>query len=75
MVAGKSESTLRCYCSHLAKLALHFDQVPTEIDPDQINDYLYLVNVEHYTPSDSYFKFTVPPANLSMLQYGHDEND
>jgi hypothetical protein len=33
--------------------------VPTEIDPDQINDYLYLVKQEHNTPSDSYFKFTV----------------
>jgi site-specific recombinase XerD len=59
VVAGKSESTLRCYCSHLAKLALHFRQVPTEIDSDQINDYLYLVKQEHNTPSDSYFKFTV----------------
>jgi site-specific recombinase XerD len=43
----------------MAKLALHFNQVPTQIDPDQINDYLYLVKQEHNTPSDSYFKFTV----------------
>jgi site-specific recombinase XerD len=43
----------------LAKLALHFGQVPTEIDPDQINDYLYMVKQEHNIPSDSYFKFTV----------------
>ena len=59
MVAGKSPSTLRSYCTHMAKLALHFNQVPTQIDPDQINDYLYLVKQEHNTPSDSYFKFTV----------------
>lgn len=43
----------------MAKLALHFNQIPTEVDPDQINDYLYLVKREHKTPSDSYFKFTV----------------
>ena len=43
----------------MAKLALHFGQVPTDIDLDQINDYLYLVKQEHNTPSDSYFKFTV----------------
>lgn len=43
----------------MAKLALHFNQVPTDVDPDQINDYLYLVKQEHNTPSDSYFKFTV----------------
>jgi integrase/recombinase XerD len=33
--------------------------VPTDIDPDQINDYLYQVKQEHNTPSDSYFQFTV----------------
>lgn len=43
----------------MAKLALHFNQIPTDVDPDQINDYLYLVKREHNTPSDSYFKFTV----------------
>lgn len=43
----------------MAKLALHFGLVPTEVDPDQINDYLYLLKQEHNTPSDSYFKFTV----------------
>ena len=59
MISGKSESTLRSYCSHLAKLALHFNRVPTQIDPDQITDYLYQVKVDHNTPSDSYFKFTV----------------
>ncbi len=42
-LAGKSQSTLRSYGTHLAKLALHFGRVPTEIDADQINDYLYLV--------------------------------
>jgi site-specific recombinase XerD len=69
-VAGKSESTLRSYCSHLAKLALHFNQVPTDIDPDQINDYLYLVKVEHNTPSDSYFKFTVYGLRFAYRMLG-----
>lgn len=58
-LSGKSPSTLRNYASHLAQLALHFNQVPTEIDLDQINDYLHLVQQQHNTPSDSYFKFTV----------------
>ena len=70
MVAGKSESTLRSYCSHLAKLSLHFNQVPTDIDPDQINDYLYLVKVEHNTPSDSYFKFTVYGLRFAYRMLG-----
>ncbi|NBC06284.1 MAG: tyrosine-type recombinase/integrase [Bacteroidetes bacterium] len=40
-------------------MALHFGQVPTELDEDQINDYLHLMQQEHKTPSESYFKFTV----------------
>jgi len=43
----------------LAKLAIHFNELPTEVDPDRINDYLHLVKRSHNTPSDSYFKFTV----------------
>ena len=40
-------------------MALHFNELPTEVDPDRINDYLHLVKKGHNTPSDSYFKFTV----------------
>ena len=70
MVAGRSTSTLRSYCSHMAKLALHFNQVPTDVDPDQINDYLYLVKQEHNTPSDSYFKFTVYGLRFAYRVFG-----
>lgn len=58
-MAGKSQSTVTNYGRHLAKLALHFNELPTEVDPDRINDYLHLVKRGHNTPSDSYFKFTV----------------
>ena len=40
-------------------MAIHFNELPTEVDPDRINDYLHLVKRSHNTPSDSYFKFTV----------------
>lgn len=40
-------------------MALHFNCLPTLLDTDQINDYLYLMQQQHNTPSDSYFKFTV----------------
>lgn len=40
-------------------MALHFGTDPTTLDEDQINDYLYLMQQEHNTPSESYFKFTV----------------
>jgi len=58
-LSGKSISTLKSYGTHLAQLALHFGCLPTELDPDQIDDYLYLLQQQHKTPSDSYFKFTV----------------
>lgn len=69
-LAGKSESTLKGYATHLAKLALHFGCMPTEPDADQINDYLYLVQQEHDTPSDSYFKFTVYGLRFVYRMYG-----
>ena len=53
VVAGKSGSTLLSYGSHLAKLALRFGQVLTEIDPDQINGYLYLVKKSTILPQTS----------------------
>jgi site-specific recombinase XerD len=69
-LAGKSESSLKNYAHHLAKLALHFKCVPTELDPDQVNDYLYLVQQEHNTPSQSYFKFTVYGLRYVYRMYG-----
>ncbi len=58
-ISGKSKSTLKNYAHHVAKMALHYQVVPTTLDEDQINDYLYLMQQEHKTPSESYFKFTV----------------
>lgn len=69
-LAGKSVSTLKSYASHLAKLALHYGRVPHEVDVDQINDYLYLVQQQHNTPSDSYFKFTVYGLRFVYRMYG-----
>jgi integrase/recombinase XerD len=57
--SGRSESTLTNYARHLAKMALHFGCVPTELEDDQIEDYLYLLQQQHDTPSESYFKHTV----------------
>lgn len=58
-ISGKSQSTFKNYAHHVAKMALYFQVVPTELDEDQINDYLYLMQQQHKTPSESYFKFTV----------------
>jgi integrase/recombinase XerD len=64
-ILGRSRSTYFNYIRHLAKLALHFNCLPTELDEDQLTDYLNLVKHEHNTPSESYFKHTV--YGLRML--------
>lgn len=40
------------------------------MDPDQINDYLYLVKKEHPTASESYFKFTVYGLRFAFRMEG-----
>jgi integrase len=57
--SGRSESTLHNYSRHLAQMALHFNCLPTDLEDDQIEDYLYLLQQQHNTPSESYFKHTV----------------
>src|SRR6059036_3836183 len=42
-VSGKSRSTLTNYSRHLAHLALHYNQLPTALDQEQVLDYLHLV--------------------------------
>jgi integrase/recombinase XerD len=46
-------------------MALHFECLPTELDEDQIIDYLNFLQQSHDTPSESYFKHTV--YGLRML--------
>ncbi len=58
-LAGLTQSTHYNYLYSLAKLALHFERIPTDIDPEQVNDYLYLLTQTRNCPSQSFFKFTV----------------
>jgi integrase/recombinase XerD len=71
-VSGKSKSTLTNYGRQLAHLALHFNQLPTELDNEQVMDYLHFVKAKG-TPSATFFKFTVygmrAACKLSGLPY------
>lgn len=40
-------------------MAMHFGCLPTELDPEQVQDYLYLLQSRSKTPSQTYFKHTV----------------
>ena len=64
-ILGRSPSTFKNYTRHIAKMSIHFDCLPTELDEDQVIDYLHLLQQEHNTHSDSYFKHTV--YGLRML--------
>ena len=57
-MSGKSTSTLANYSRHLAHLGLHYQQLPTELDNEQVLDYLHLVK-SGGSPSATFFKFTV----------------
>jgi hypothetical protein len=47
-VLGRSQSTFRNYALHVASIALYFGKIPTELDPEQVYDYLfYLQNPKH----------------------------
>lgn len=58
-INGKSESTYKNYAAHLAKMVLHFKKLPTELNDDDINDYLYALQLSSDAPSETSFKFMV----------------
>jgi hypothetical protein len=38
-ISGKSKRIITNYARHLAHLALHYQQLPTELDSEQVMDY------------------------------------
>jgi integrase/recombinase XerD len=58
-VLGRSPRTFAGYSRHVAAMALHFNCLPTELDPEQVQDYLFLLQKRSKTPSQTYFKHTV----------------
>lgn len=58
-ILGRAPRTFDNYSRHLAAMALHFQCLPTELDPEQVKDYLYELQQRSKTPSQTYFKHTV----------------
>ena len=60
---------------HVAGVALYFNQLPTELDPEQIQDYLFYLQKKSKTPSQTYFKHTVYGLRFMLktegLEYAH----
>ena len=40
-------------------MALHLGKIPTELDAEQMQEYLFLLQKRSKTPSQTYFKHTV----------------
>jgi len=59
----------------VAALALRFKTLPTELDPEQVKDYLFELQQRSKTPSQSYFKHTVYGLRFLLktegLPYSH----
>ena len=58
-ILGRSVKTFDNYSRHVAAMALHFKMLPTELDPEQVKDYLFELQQRSKTPSQSYFKHSV----------------
>ena len=58
-VLGRSKTTFENYSRHVAAVAIYYGKIPTELDQEQIHDYLFYLQKKSKTPSQSYFKHTV----------------
>jgi integrase/recombinase XerD len=58
-VLGRSQSTFNNYARHVASISLYFGKIPTELDPEQVHDYLFYQQKKSKTPSQTYFKHCV----------------
>lgn len=56
---GRSRSTFENYARHIASIALHYGKIPTELDAEQVQEYLFMLQKRSKTPSQTYFKHTV----------------
>jgi integrase/recombinase XerD len=43
----------------LAVISLHFGKIPLDLDPEQIHEYLFLLQKRENSPSQAYFKHTI----------------
>ena len=56
---GQSKSTLDNYIRRIASFVIHFGQLPEQIDPEEINEYLAALARDPKSPSRSSFKHMV----------------
>ncbi|QHT70779.1 tyrosine-type recombinase/integrase [Rhodocytophaga rosea] len=72
-LSGRSLSTLKNYSRHMAQIALYYNQLPTELDEDQVRDYLWMLQKKTNKPSKSSFKHAVYGLRLLYRLTGRDD--
>ena len=73
IVSGKSNSTLTNYMRCISHVALYFNRLPTDLDMEQIEEYLLEVKKKNTTASESFFKHTVYGLRFLFRCEGLDE--
>lgn len=69
-ILGRSPSTFKNYSMHVAAIALHYGKIPTELDREQVHEYLFMLQKRSITPSQTYFKHTVYGLRLLLKTEG-----
>jgi site-specific recombinase XerD len=73
IVSGKSLSTLNNYLRCIAHVALHFNCLPSDLDIEQIEEYLLAVKKKNTGSSESFFKHTVYGLRFLYRTEGRDD--
>ena len=74
VLRGQSKSTLNNYIRRIALFVVHFKQLPEQIDPEEINDYLVALARDPRSPSRSSFKHMVYGLRYYFRLLGMNKN-
>lgn len=72
VIGGYSSSTLFCYGRAVAKVSLYWKRSLLELEPEQINDFLFAL-ADQKGASSTYFKHTVYGLRFFYRLYGMDD--
>lgn len=72
-INDRAKSTCTSYARSLAATALHFNCLPTQLQLEQVQEYLYLVKDKYQESSDNYFKFVICSLRFAYRMEGLDE--
>lgn len=72
VIGGYSESSLKNYAQSVARICLHFERSPLELDDDEINAYLFELSLGEKT-SNSVFKHMVYGLRFFFRVYGRED--